>query len=433
MYPLKWASRRLDSLLALGLAMVVAVLGLLDRVSPATATSATLAVLGVLAISVLRTYGEREQTIERVSEMISHIRQSSADELFAVHQADIELIAEARSSVCMVQETGSLITENARHQLVALLRNGGSVRVVAAAAESTSAEMLAFRNANLQTRDISRRHKAFRGHLQNFSEQAGEDARRLEVRWIPYPVDSTYVLVDSSAPDPANRQGAVRLAGFLVPYPQKLALNFDGSRSPHTLSHYRDEFERYFLAASKVILIEGAPRIGKTTLLTRMLQSVAESDAFWALSVEQESPRRGPKDRRTGFSLRCADRLEDVPFASRRGPQDYAVEHGPWVDLLPRLSVAHKAGRVLVLDEIGLLQSGVPGFLDAVKQVMDDPRATLFASIGRNSAVLDAFKRHPRATVLSLTEETRASVEERLMAEYRASVACSHARRRVEP
>jgi nucleoside-triphosphatase THEP1 len=254
-------------------------------------------------------------------------------------------------------------------------------------------------------------------------EQAGDAARRVEVRWIPYPVDTTFALADPTDTDAAYRRGLVRLAGFSKAFPEKLDFTFDGEASPHVMAHFAREFEDYFLAAHKVVLLEGVPRVGKTTLLTRLVDG-APSDApiFAVLSPATFADPQGAGER-TGFALRTTDSPDDIPFARRRGAQDYELEGTAWLDVLPRLRDARLSGKILVIDEIGRLQSQVPGFVAEIQAILDDPAATLFASIGIDgSAVLDGFKAHPRTSHITLTETSRASVEHLISKEFIASL-----------
>ena len=402
----KAARENLDSAVALTLAVVVSIGGMADVVGSAVVTNATLATLAVLAVSSLRQRRQGQEIKRSLTEFEAAARTGNgctADSFFGREQSDLALLDEARETVILVQETGSLVSETGRKRIVAILRSGGSLTAVLAAADSGSAALLALRNANLKPRDIEFRTSAFMAQLADIVSESGATGNQVQVRWLPYPVDATFLLVDSNSPNARYRRGLVRLAGYRVPFSDKLDFVFDAAASPRTFDHYLQEHHRLFVNAHKVILIEGPPRAGKTTLLTQLVEQFRSDEFLYYLLTPARIRIDSETSERIGFDLSSTDQPTPRAFANRLGPRNYEVVGNALAESMPLLVDAARSGKVVVLDEIGPLQLQQPGFLDMVERLIDEPSVTLLGAISQErSAQLDRLRNHPRVTVVQL-------------------------------
>ncbi len=421
-----WIRTHLDSVIALTLAVVVSIGGLADKVGSSVVTNATLATLAILAVSVIRTRATLIDMTGRLGEVQTSLRDStqspSADLLFSTQSTEFPIIRNAKSDASFVQETGSLVSETVKSEIASLLRRGGRVQIVASAPDRPTATLLALRNANIGAEDILRRRDSFRAHLRDLAQQVGRNAERLEVRWLPYPVDSTYVIVDQESTSLAERRALVRLAGYRIPFSEKLDFEFDALSSPHVFSHYKDEFEHLFASAHKVVLVEGPPRIGKTSAFMKLVEEVDLMDsAYYAISPALYTSE--PAQERRGFALKTSDRAGQEEFARRLGDRNYELVSNAWPDVVPRLHAALSDRRLIILDEIGDLQIKDPSFVRLIQSVLEDPSATMIASISESWA--DPFARiktHPRVSLYRMDNESRSSVEAAIKKELQTAL-----------
>jgi len=88
---------------------------------------------------------------------------------------------------------------------------------VVVASDKPILELIAFRNRNLQISDIEARYNSAIPirKLVRLSQTLQGYYGRLELNVIRYPLNETFVLVDAESPEISNRQGLIRLAGFL--------------------------------------------------------------------------------------------------------------------------------------------------------------------------------------------------------------------------
>ena len=75
---------------------------------------------------------------------------------------------------------------------------------------------------------------------------------------------------------------------------------------------------------------------------------------------------------------------------------------------------------VIVLDELGFLESNSPVFTGAVLRLLDDAPFVIAAVRDKQTAFLDAVRAHPRAGCHPITEENRDALTERLLCKVKA-------------
>ena len=180
------------------------------------------------------------------------------------------------------------------------------------------------------------------------------------------------------------------------------------------------------------ILLTGRPGSGKTTLVRRVLQAVrAPAGGFYTRET------RGPEGRRTGFELVTLD-SHDPPAPDGQG-QVATLAHisiggahrvgryGVDIEALERVGVpaieaAAAAGRVVVIDEIGMMELLSVEFQRAVVEVIRHHRVLFGTIMQASHPFADELKAQPDVTLFELTEANRDDVRALVEAHLRAAL-----------
>jgi nucleoside-triphosphatase THEP1 len=382
---------------------------MVSYVQDVTANTIPVFLLFVLSVWLLREVFEvqREQaSAALVEDFIRAMEgESGRPKLDAIYQrrtAEEPLVSAAEKDLLIVQETGSLLTERCKLPLVSFLKRGGSVKLVVVETASAAGGLLAYRNANLKPDAIRRRALQFSAHIDDILGGVGVDAERFETRYLPYPVCSTSVTIDPNDERPGRAISLVRSAGFRVPFDDKLDVMVERTRSPVTFDHYRREFTNLFLAGSKILLLTGAPKSGKTSLVEELLRRhSSHPNIFWCLSRE----RLNSNGDRAGFEVTFTGQATGKVFATKNADGAYDIDIEIWDDIADRVTAAANSHNMLIIDEIGPIQLASTKFKAAVKAVIDNTSSTLVASIASDALGEDFIawcKHHHRSSVMRL-------------------------------
>lgn len=357
--------------------------------------------------------------------VVASLAKPSADQLFKHKTDETRLLDSAEIEALLIQETGSLVAETARSEIIGLLERGASVSIVVTSPVESVARFMAFRNATLTSSTaLVARANRFQDHLRDFQKVITSGSGKLTVRYIPYPIGTTLTLVDASSDDLRKRKGVMRISGFKVPFEKKLDIEFTGETSPETFDQIHLEAKKLYSHASKCILIQGQPRIGKTAFLRTLCENTPSPQIYSILSEAIWDPNNA--NQRLGFQVRTSvSGANPIQFATRRSDGTYDCITDVWDALADELlqHVAH--GCIVVLDEMGPLQFRSQKFLTAINEVFDNPTAHLFASLANPDVLGDSthqkFWNHARTTRLTLQSDTdtiklRQSVEADLAA-----------------
>ncbi len=229
-------------------------------------------------------------------------RQSvSPDRFFTRASSDCAALAGAESDLLVLQETARLIAETCRQDILSLLQRGGKVRCMCALDSPEVARMMALRNENLDEQYMLDRMRDGLRMLGVVAAEAKHFGRNLEVRFLPYPPDITAIFKDADHSTLGKRMGLVRLQGFQVTYSHKLDFATDGTQSPHVFEFYKSQLEAMWRSSTKFVLLTGAPGIGKSTLLARVVEALRQ---FPSLRVDGFLTRemRDSRGQRAGFT-----------------------------------------------------------------------------------------------------------------------------------
>lgn len=425
----RWVVRNLEPLVIITIAVVAETLHLLHKVEDIYLIQGIiLALLAVLGFAILHDRHSRDSLDKTVRDLArttglltQAVSRPMADVFFGHSTSEKPFIQEAQQELWAVQETGALLIEHCKPEVISLLQRDRKVRLVVTAPTETTARLMSLRNAGLLPRALLNRAATLQHHIDDIVQQAGHHASQLTVRYLHYPVDTTCVIVDPHHDSIARRKALIRFAGFRVPFDQKLDFSVTAAHSPNVFAHCSSEVLRIYEHAAKVVLVCGPPRSGKTTLLQKMAAQFNSSSLFHALS-----PSTGPREERIGFCAVYKGDQKTYQFAKRANDNiTYEVDASVWSQVAGRLAEATGQRKVILLDEIGAMQLRSPEFADFVRGAVTDPSVTIFATIAQDDTVdpiIPWLKRHHRSDLLNLDANNANEIEEVLLRELRASL-----------
>ncbi len=168
------------------------------------------------------------------------------------------------------------------------------------------------------------------------------------------------------------------------------------------------------------VLLTGRPGCGKTTLIRRVIDSLAvDADGFYTQEM------RAPDGRRRGFQIITLDgAAATLSSVDIRGPHRVG-RYG--VDLAGIDGVAVPAVRraverrcLVVVDEIGKMELFSPSFRRAVLEALDAGRCLLGTILLGPHPFADSIKARPDVRLIQLTEANRVEMRERVVSLVRA-------------
>lgn len=419
----------IDAAVAIAIAVVVSVYSFIGGKSQEHVLSSVLLVLALVAFGAGRDRFARQRQEKRLDEIINSQRTLPADRFFKSKSSEDEIIKSSHSTVAMIQETGSLVTEHAQSSIIDFLNRNGTLHLVVSTPSPIASANLAFRNENLQDgSSILKRIDLFHDQISYIALKVGNKAERITVRYSSY--DPGYTLTISDGRHPSfTARAIVRLAGFRIPFARKLDFVFDSETSPRTISHFSEEFESFFKSCSKFILVLGAPRSGKTTIINRLISKYSDDHSSFFTIASREILENGE---RTGFeAVVTPGALAPRPFATRKtsaseaisAVSNYDFDNVVWDGISSELLSASIAGKIILLDEIGEMQISSDTFRKAVMSLLDDNTSSVIATI---SAASDHFLRmvrdHARTNTIELNESNRDFVWDLLESEVISSI-----------
>ena len=167
------------------------------------------------------------------------------------------------------------------------------------------------------------------------------------------------------------------------------------------------------------ILITGQVGVGKTTLIDSILRQVRAP----VYGFRTKKAGTGPSGEApvyihpaTGEMVQRADHI--VGISSPKGATAYAeVFDGAGLKLLTDIP----AGSVVLMDELGFMESGAPAFTEAALRILDGPYHVLAAVKPANTPFLTRVRAHTGALLYTITVENRDDLRERILADLRGN------------
>ncbi|MCS7171872.1 MAG: NTPase [Armatimonadetes bacterium] len=159
-----------------------------------------------------------------------------------------------------------------------------------------------------------------------------------------------------------------------------------------------------------LLLISGRPGVGKTTLLRRLAQELQDRvDGFYTEEIREHGGR-------VGFRLVTLDGSAEVFAHVRWRNRPHRVgRYGVDLEVLDRLGVvairrAVKAGKVVLIDEIGKMELESAAFRTALEEAIRSPSVVVATALATPHPLVDAIRRRPGCTELPLTPANREEV-----------------------
>jgi len=162
----------------------------------------------------------------------------------------------------------------------------------------------------------------------------------------------------------------------------------------------------------KKVLLSGHPGCGKTTLIRRAVKELARpAGGFYTEEIRE-------RGQRVGFKIVTLDRREAMFARVNFKTSERVGKYGLDLSAVERVGVvalraAVRAGRLVVIDEIGPMEVRSPIFREAVNEALDSGLPILATISARSLPFTDAIKKRSDITLVEVRRENR----ERLLSE----------------
>jgi nucleoside-triphosphatase len=160
------------------------------------------------------------------------------------------------------------------------------------------------------------------------------------------------------------------------------------------------------------ILLEGPPRVGKTTLTRRVIELLQQADVQLGGFTSRELLERG---RRVGFAIEAIDgagaTMAHVDYD--RGPRvgRYRVDVAAVERIaIPAMARARGRGGVVILDELGRMELASDAFVAALDELFDDDLPVLATIQAHTHPITDAIKARTDVQRVQVTPHNRAQL-----------------------
>jgi nucleoside-triphosphatase len=165
-----------------------------------------------------------------------------------------------------------------------------------------------------------------------------------------------------------------------------------------------------FNPVAEILLVRGRPGVGKTTLARRLVEAFpGQLGGFYTEEVRLAGRRVGFElvTVAGGRALFAHVRLAGAPHRVGRYGVDLQVLDRVGV---PAVREAARAGRGVVVDEIGKMELASPAFREALEEVASGPAVLVATVLAAPHPWAEAFRRRPGVTELVLSAENREEV-----------------------
>jgi nucleoside-triphosphatase len=158
----------------------------------------------------------------------------------------------------------------------------------------------------------------------------------------------------------------------------------------------------------KNILITGKPRVGKTTLIQRLVEHLDSAGGFYTQEITRNHVREG-------FKIITLEGGEGI-LAKKSMPSPFRVgKYGVFTKDLEEIGVkaieeAILTKDVIVIDEIAKMELFSPRFKEIVINALDCPKPVLGVIQVSNHPFLDRIRKRKDVTIYELTVHNRESI-----------------------
>jgi len=164
----------------------------------------------------------------------------------------------------------------------------------------------------------------------------------------------------------------------------------------------------------KNILITGAPRIGKTTLIKEVIKKIAKENlcGFYTEEIRE-------KDKRVGFVIKGIGNAEGI-LAHIDTKSNYKVgKYRVKIEDLEKIGVKEieKGNKLIIIDEIGKMELFSKRFKHAVTSALNS-KSMVVGTIGMiEDKFIKEIRNRPDTTILTLTKENYQRLKEAIAKE----------------
>jgi nucleoside-triphosphatase THEP1 len=410
----------LDTLISIFLA-VTAVWFSLVGAKAELAIAATATILALVAFGLMRDRSARSSLaadLRQMHEIVLSLKEGpNPDIFFGDRPNEKEYIIRADKELILIQETGRLIAETCRRELVAFLQRGGRLRWICTLDDQPVIQMMSLRNKNLlQDQLIADRMTEGVKMVQILASEARASSSNLEVRFLPYPPDITGVLADSTHNDQSRREAMIRLQGFQLTFEDKLEFKIRERWSPSTFELYRSQAESMWKSSTKCIFLTGRPGIGKSTILGEVIDVLRETGIQMAGFLTRDV--RNSAGERIGFDTSTLDGSRSGPLARKGEDGEYHINISTMENVvIATLKAAlSKPPQLLVVDEIGPIQLKDPLFQGLVENVLEMRAISLLGIVALTGhSYISNVRQFYRTGILEVNESNRNDLKGQLL------------------
>lgn len=370
---------QLDVIIALVIAIICGVLGLLSYIPLSALEASILTVLAIIAVAQVRDRVVRDKVSRRLDQLESNV---VLDNFFRRDTDEKPLLQNADDEIWLVRQTGNFTFDIDLELLKRFLRRNekGRIRIVLTAPTDPMLNQVALRN-NLPSDRIKRSFYWSQKRVDDIRDEIV--TRRLEVRFTPYPTQMNSIFVDPHHSDSEKSQAVIRYIGYnenVDDLRDMLDFSLRADLGPGVFSYYFGEAKKIFLRSSKVVVLIGGPKSGKTKMMQDLVNSVPETDrdklVFSVLS---------PRNTNGEFEVIVNGKSVGTIVEQQNGKDDAKLR--VLKEVAGELKKASR--KILIVDDVRSYHLKCQEFIGTIRDLVHDPTVTLFLSITREE------RRHP--------------------------------------
>ncbi|MFA6925291.1 MAG: nucleoside-triphosphatase [Bacteroidales bacterium] len=410
----------IDIIISISLAIYAGVVGIFG----AEINYVVSAIAGVLALLSFGIIRDRETRNNLNKKILLFEKNQGADALLWSGIEEKELIKKATNELILIQESGRMIYESCKEDIVRFLNNGGKIKLIIVLGQSNNiVEMMAFRSADLfKFERMKDRLKGGVEMIDVIREQGRSHAKNLEVRFFNYPTDITGVFINCGSVD-AEKEALIRLQGFKVEYAGKPKLILNEKDSPKTFKLYYNQIENIWKHSTKCIFLTGNSKVGKSTLLGKIVDELKKSEKYKSsMSGFLTNDNCDSNNKRISFSTTTINGEKTGILAIKNSDNEYILDAKIMTELIiPEIkeSIEKSGVSLLIIDEIGPIQLQNEDFKKMILEALETHRISILGIIANDKdPFISKVACNYRTNIIEVTESTRNSLINTVLNEF---------------